>query len=204
MVASFDQAVCHLAAGIERVGDKVEGLLHIRGTKQIDHLVEQGAPITVATDEPTMDVAGQGDRKDAAGRVREDAHRPQGVDHDVFGLVGVRDLMQELGARLLLAPLGHPDAVTHHDQAVVDSQGRGKQAKDHPRPQLAQSVKFDGLAVKAAQQPLIAPGIEFGGAHQAGDAQQIAAHGESGGDGGKPQKGQVTAQSGSQQEKGFV
>jgi hypothetical protein len=37
----FDQAVCHLAAGIERVGDKVEGLLHIRGTKQIDHLVEQ-------------------------------------------------------------------------------------------------------------------------------------------------------------------
>ena len=112
--------------------------------------------------------------------------------------------MQELGARLLLAPLGHPDAVTHHDQAVVDSQGRGKQAKDHPRPQLAQSVKFDGLAVKAAQQPLIAPGIEFGGAHQAGDAQQIAAHGESGGDGGKPQKGQVTAQSGSQQEKGFV
>ena len=195
MLASFDQAVCHLAAGIERVGDKVEGLLHIRGTKQIDHLVEQGAPITVATDEPTMDVAG---------RVREDAHRPQGVDHDVFWLVGVRDLMQELGARLLLAPLGHPDAVTHHDQAMVDSQGRGKQAKDHPRPQLAQSVKFDGLAVKAAQQPLIAPGIEFGGAHQAGDAQQIAAHGESGGDGGKPQKGQVTAQSGSQQEKGFV
>ena len=52
MVASFDQAVCHLAAGIERVGDKVEGMPHIRGTKQMDHLVEQGAPITVAPDEP--------------------------------------------------------------------------------------------------------------------------------------------------------
>ena len=45
-----------------------------------------------------MDVAGKGDRKDAAGRVHEDAHRLQGVAHDVFGLVGVRDLMQELGA----------------------------------------------------------------------------------------------------------
>ena len=135
MVASFDQAVCHLAAGIERVGDKVEGLLHLRGTKQMDHLVEQGAPITVAPDEPLMDVAGQGDRKDAAGRVHEDAHRLQGVAHDLFGLVGVRDLMQELDAGHLLAPLGHLDAVTHKDEAIVDSHGRGKQAKDHPRPQ---------------------------------------------------------------------
>ena len=58
--------------------------------------------------------------------------------------------------------------------------------------------------MKAAKQSLITPGVEFEGAHQAGDAEQLAAHGESGGDGGKPQKGQIAAEGGSQQAKGLV
>ena len=63
MVAALDQTVSHLGAGVERVGDKLEGLLNTGGTKQMDHLVEQGAPIAVAPDEPLMDAAGLGTAK---------------------------------------------------------------------------------------------------------------------------------------------
>ena len=51
------------------------------------------------------------------------------------GLLESETWCMELDAGHLLAPLGHLDAVTHKDEAIVDSHGRGKQAKDHPRPQ---------------------------------------------------------------------
>ena len=43
--------------------------------------------------------------------------------------------MQEFDARHLLTALGELDAVTHKDEALVDSHGGSKESKDHLRPQ---------------------------------------------------------------------
>src|ERR1035437_2167111 len=107
--------------------------------------------------------------------------------------------MQEFDARHLLAALGDLNAVTHQDEAVVDSHGGRRESKDHLCPDRRQGVEFDGVAVKVTQQSVVVLGVEFEGTHEAGDTEQFAANSKCRSDGGKPKEGQVSAESGSKQ-----
>ena len=123
VVVLVEQAGDDLARGIVGVGDEVEGFCDGDDPEECEHLVEQGAPITIGPHQPLVDAHSERNGEDAGSGLNEHAHCLEGVSHDVFGL-GVRLglLMQEFDCRHLAPALWDLDAVADHDTPSVDAQ----------------------------------------------------------------------------------
>jgi hypothetical protein len=105
-----------------------------------------------------VDADGERHGEDAGGRLNQQAHRLEGVSHDVFGL-GVRFglLMQEFDTRHLAAALWHLDAVADHDAAAVDAQWLREQPQHRLGSKCGEPVQLHGGAVKVIDQLVIYP-----------------------------------------------
>src|ERR1700687_4379542 len=94
MMALFEQAAHNLARGVVGIGDKVIRNRDGQDIEQAEHLVEQGAPVTIGPYQTFVDTRGERYGEDALSRVHEQADSLQGMPHDVVGLgVGFRLLI---------------------------------------------------------------------------------------------------------------
>jgi len=74
VVVLSEQSSDDFAGGIVGVGDEVERLVDADDGEQRDHLVEQGAPITIGPHQPFVDARGQWYGEGAVGGFDEQAH----------------------------------------------------------------------------------------------------------------------------------
>ena len=117
-MALLEQAADNLAGGVVGIGDKVTRNRDGQDIEQAEHLVEQGAPVTIGPYQTFVDTCRERYGEDALSRVHEQADGLQGMPHDVFGLgVGFRLLMQQLDGGHFPAPFGDLD----EDQPAVDA-----------------------------------------------------------------------------------
>jgi len=74
---------------------------------------------------------------------------------------------------------GDLDAVADEDGLEVDAKDAGVGSKEESAPDAGELVQIQGWAVEEVQEPVVAGRLQAQGAHDAGDAQQIFASGES-------------------------
>src|SRR5947209_18867663 len=84
MIALVEQADHHLASGVVGIGDKVKRDLDSQDIEQAEHLVEQGALVTIGPHQTFVDTHGERYAKDAPGPVYQQANSLQGMAHDVL------------------------------------------------------------------------------------------------------------------------
>jgi hypothetical protein len=124
MMALLEQAADNLAGGVVGIGDKVTRNRDGQDIEQAEHLVEQGAPVTIGPYQTFVDTWRERYAEDALSRMQEQADGLQGMPHDVFGLgVGFRLLMQQLDGGNFPAPFGDLDAIADQDQPALTRTG---------------------------------------------------------------------------------
>src|ERR1700693_5183248 len=149
MMALFEQAAHDLARGVVGIGDKVIRNRDGQDIEQAEHLVEQGAAVTIGPYQTFVDTRGERYAEEALSRVDEQADRLQRMAHDVLGLgVRFRLLMQQLYGRHFPAAFGDFDAIPDQDQPAIDAQRTWEQPQ-HCRPQGRQPNA--GSALSASQ-----------------------------------------------------
>src|SRR6202162_3870977 len=82
MMAFLKQAAHDLARGVVGIGDKVIRNRDGQDIEQAEHLVEQGAPVTIGPYQAFVDTRGERYGEDALSRVHEQADSLQGMPHD--------------------------------------------------------------------------------------------------------------------------
>jgi len=132
--------------------------------------------------------------------MHQQAHRLQGVAHDVFRFgIGVRLLMQQFDARHLLAGLGNLDAIGDQNASAINAQRVGEQAQRHRGPQRAESINLHAIAVKAIEQVVVQARLQLERPHDAGHSQQIGANGKTSDHCGEPHEAAQTRERRAQQ-----
>src|ERR1022692_4581985 len=85
--------------------------------------------------------------------------------------------------------LGDLDAPLRKDGLEVDAKDAGVESEGQSAPGAGELVQIQGRAVEEVQEPVVAGRLQAQGAHDAGDAQQIFASGDSRQAKGHPQEG---------------
>src|ERR1035437_1826573 len=80
----------------------------------------------------------------------------------------------------LASGLGDLDAVADEDGLEVDAKEAWVEPEDQSAPGVGELVQIQGRAMEEVQEPVVAGRLQAQSAHDAGDAEQIFASGESG------------------------
>src|ERR1017187_2833131 len=98
----------------------------------------------------------------------------------------------------LASGLGDLDAVADEDGLEVDAKEAWVEPEDQSAPGVGELVQIPGRAMEEVQEPVVAGRLQAQSAHDAGDAEQIFASGESGQAEGHPQEGAGACAGGAQ------
>src|ERR1035441_3624273 len=98
----------------------------------------------------------------------------------------------------LASGLGDLDAVADEDGLEVDAKEAWVEPEDQSAPGVGELVQIQGRAMEEVQEPVVAGRLQAQSAHDAGDAEQIFASGESGQAEGHPQEGAGACAGGAQ------